>query len=393
MDTPLLFRIPDVATAHPRETTFLSADTAEDPLPAVGVRRHRKAPETPSSVSSPSTSPPFASPPFASATSAPTPRGGPPPALRARGVTFDRIPARTALTRQTGPQAAWFDWSANPFRGCEYACGYCYARPTHAWLGHADPRDFQERIYVKEGFVAALRRELRTKVEPGQHIAFGTATDPYQPVERREGQMRGALRELAQARGLRVSITTKSNVVLRDIDLLRKVAESNSLRVNVTVTTPDARLARLLEPKAPTPSARIGVVRALSRAGVRAGLFLMPVLPGITDGDADLRHLLGSMREAGAAYVAHQTVFLEGSARPWLLGRLRAAYPRVAARYEMWTRAGRTLPAEVRQDVAARVGAIARAVGLATRMDPSAPGGRRECRENQRTFGFLSEPA
>lgn len=311
-----------------------------------------------------------------------------PSPARARGVTFDRIPARSALTRQTGPQAAWFDWSANPFRGCEYACGYCYARPTHEWLGHADPRDFEERIYVKEGFVAALRRELRTKVAPGEHIAFGTATDPYQPIERREGQMRGALRELALARGLRISITTKSNVVLRDVDLLRRVAEHNALRVNVTVTTPDARLARLLEPRAPTPSARIGVVRALSRGGIRAGLFLMPVLPGITDSDADLRHLFGSMREAGAAYVAHQTVFLEGSTRPWLLGRLRASYPRVAARYEMWTRSGRSLPAEVRQDVARRVSTLARACGLATRMDP---GTDRNRPDPQRTFGFLSE--
>lgn len=310
----------------------------------------------------------------------------PAPLPEGRRIEVARTHARTALTRQTGPQQAWFDWSANPYRGCEFACGYCYARGTHQWLGHSDPRDFQEQIYVKDGFVEALRRDLRTRVGPGEHIAFGTATDPYQPIERREGLMRAALREVARASGLRVSITTKSSLVARDVDLLRAVGERNAVQVNMTVTSPDARLARFLEPKAPAPGVRLGAMRALSAAGIRTGLFLMPVLPGISDGENDLRMLLGAAKESGAQFVAHETVFLEGASRDWFLARLRREYPRVAARYEVWTRGGRTLPSELRAEVARRVYGLADAFGLPTRASlPPKP-----VAEVQKTFEFVA---
>lgn len=310
----------------------------------------------------------------------------PDPLPEGRRVELARTPARTALTRQTGPQQAWFDWSANPYRGCEFACGYCYARGTHQWLGHDDPRDFQERIYVKDGFVEALRRDLRTRVAPGEHIAFGTATDPYQPIERREGLMRAALREIARASGLRVSITTKSSLVARDVDLIRAVGERNAVQVNMTVTSPDSRLARFLEPKAPAPGVRLGAMRALSAAGIRTGLFLMPVLPGISDGENDLRMLLTAAKESGAQFVAHETVFLEGASRDWFLARLRREYPRVAARYEVWTRTGRSLPSDLRAEVARRVYGLADALGLPTRASPPP----KPVAEVQRVFEFVA---
>ena len=296
-----------------------------------------------------------------------------------RRLSVETIPVRSALTRQEGASARWFDWSANPYRGRELACGDCSARGTQAmprpeivaWLGHDAPRESEERIDVKEGFAAALRRDLRRRVRPGEHVAFGTATDPYQPIERREGVTRESLRVLAQASGLRISITTKSSLVLRDADLLREVGRRNSVRVNVTITTPDRRLARFLEPRAPPPGVRIATLRALRREGIRAGVFLMPVLPGVTDAEADLVALFRAASDAGADSVAHQTVFLEGAARAHFLPLLRRQYPRVAARYEVWTRAGRNLPDDVRAEVARRVRALAREFGLDGGMEGS----------------------
>jgi DNA repair photolyase len=288
-----------------------------------------------------------------------------PPALPAsRGVQLATLPTSTALVRQQGASTNWFDWTANPYRGCELACNYCYARSSHAWLGHADPRDFERQIYVKEGFAEAFRRDLRTRVRPGEHIAFGTATDPYQPIERREGIMQSVLRELSYASRLRISITTKSSLVTRDIDLLIAIARRNDVHVNVTITTPDSRLARFLEPRAPAPSTRFETIRTLRAAGIRTGVFLMPVLPGITDSDADLRILLRHATSAGAQYLAHSVVFLEGTSRAHFLASLRRAYPRVAARYEVWTRSGRNLPLDLRNEVAGRVHTLAREHGL-----------------------------
>jgi DNA repair photolyase len=288
-----------------------------------------------------------------------------PPALpTTRGVQLATLATRTALVRQQGASADWFDWSANPYRGCELTCNYCYLRSSHAWLGHTDPSDFGRRIYLKEGFAEALRRDLRTRVRPGEHIAFGTATDPYQPIERREGIMPSALRELSYASRLRISITTKSSLVTRDIELLLAIARRNDVLVNVTITTPDSRLARFLEPRAPAPSTRFETIRTLRAAGIRTGIFLMPVLPGITDSDADLRALFRHATSVGAQYLTHSVVFLEGPSRAHFLASLRRAYPRVAARYEVWTRCGRNPPADLRNEVAGRVYSLARAHGL-----------------------------
>lgn len=260
--------------------------------------------------------------------------------------------------------AGWFDWSANPYRGCEFGCGHCYARYTHEFLGRGlskdlDPKDFERHPVVKRGFADALARDLR-RVRPGEHVAFGTATDPYQPVERREGVMHDALEVLAQHRGLRISITTKSPLVTRDIALLTRIASRHALQVNVTITTPDERLARFLEPRAAPPDRRIAAMRRLHRAGVETGLFLMPVLPGVTDLDADYARLFQSAERAGASWVAANVVFLREPSRSHFLRQLRRAYPRVAARYGLWTRHRAQLPSRVRVEVRDRIARLAR---------------------------------
>ena len=142
----------------------------------------------------------------------------PEPVPAGRELELKGLGARTALVRQKGKQSGterWFDWSANPYRGCEIGCGYCYARYSHSFLGHEDPSEFETTVYVKRGFAAALRKDLVRRVRRGEHVAFGTATDPYQPLERRERVTRRALRELVRADGLRVSITTTSSERIR----------------------------------------------------------------------------------------------------------------------------------------------------------------------------------
>lgn len=292
----------------------------------------------------------------------------PDPVSQGRRLELSALPCRSALVAQHTRRRdhGWFDWSANPYRGCEFDCGYCYARYSHAWLGHDDPREFGDRIYVKHGFAEALRRDL-TRVEPGQHIAFGTATDPYQPLEKRERVMRAALMEFLHVSGVRLTITTKSTLVERDLALLRRIAKRNAVRVHLSITTPDRRLARFLEPRAPTPDARFETLDRVRRAGLGGAVFLMPLLPGLTDAPSDLEEIYARARQADADFVATQVVFLREPARSHFVRRLRQEYPRVAARYELWTRTSAHLPERVRHEVYERTARLARRHGFPER--------------------------
>src|SRR5207237_3744733 len=170
-------------------------------------------------------------------------------------VEYFTLPARSLLNRCTGVRMP-FTWTINPYRGCEFACKYCYARYTHEFMEMRDGVDFERKIYVKEHAADLLRQELR-RVKRGEEIAIGTGTDPYQPAERRYEVTRAILEELARHRGLEVGIVSKSNLMLRDIDVLQQLAEHNQLFVNITVTTLNADLARILEPRAPRPDLRL----------------------------------------------------------------------------------------------------------------------------------------
>jgi len=302
-----------------------------------------------------------------------------------RAVDLNSLPCKTALNGQKGPTRDWFDWSANPYRGCEFGCGYCYARYSHGWLGHSDPRSFQEIVYVKRGFREALRRDLARRVRPGDHIAFGSATDPYQPIERRERVMRSALLEFLNVRDVRVSITTKSALVTRDLDLLTRIAKHNTVQVNFSLTTPDRRLARILESRAPAPAVRIGALKRVREAGIHAGIFLMPLLPGMTDAPADLTRLFRQARDAGAEFIAPQVLFLREPSRSYFLRDLRTHYPRVAARYEVWTRTNGSVPERVRARLMARIAELSDRFGVpmkASRAQTAPPA------VVQATFGF-----
>lgn len=250
-----------------------------------------------------------------------------PDRLRAkRQVTYHRLPCRTVLNRNPNPQHPFY-WTINPYRGCELGCTYCFARYTHTFMDHHDPLDFEREIYAKLRAPEVLARTVAPADLAGRPVAIGTATDPYQPAERRFGITRRLLEVLAGCPTLELSITTKSDLVLRDLDLLVAIGRSRPLSVHLSLITTDRRLARLLEPGAPTPARRLDTVAALRRAGVRAGLFVMPVLPHITDGEPALDRLFAAARAAGASFAAASLLHLRRAPRASFFPFLAERFP------------------------------------------------------------------
>ena len=191
------------------------------------------------------------------------------PRVRERAeVEYFALSARSALNRESSGRMP-FAWTINPYRGCEFGCKYCYARYTHEFMEMWDGKDFERKIYAKVGSPELLRAELRQAKDKGLPIALGTATDPYQPAEKQFEITRKMLQVFAELEGLEFSITTKSVLILRDLDLLRLVAARHRFSVHMTVTTTDEHLARLLEPKAPPPDKRLQAVKQLVEAGIR----------------------------------------------------------------------------------------------------------------------------
>src|SRR5580658_4670149 len=175
-----------------------------------------------------------------------------------RGTEYFSLPVRSILNACESSRVP-FPWTINPYRGCEFGCHYCYARYTHEFMEMRDGAEFEQKIYVKQHTADLLRRELR-RVKPGEPIALGPATDPYQPAERRYEVTRGILEEFARHRGFELGIVTKSNLIVRDVDLLREVSRSNALSIHITITTLNVELARILEPRAPRPDLRMDAV-------------------------------------------------------------------------------------------------------------------------------------
>ncbi|MGH9677228.1 MAG: radical SAM protein, partial [Candidatus Acidiferrum sp.] len=253
------------------------------------------------------------------------------------------LPVKSILNR-CDSQKVPFEWTINPYRGCEFGCKYCYARYTHEYMD-MDGAEFEKKIFVKKDAAPLLAWDVARKysfasrnsggMEP-EHIAIGTATDPYQPAEREYRVTRACLEELAKREGLRISITTKSDQIVRDIDVLKEIASRSSLSLNITVTTMRTRLARLLEPRAPRPDLRMAAVRELREAGLAAGVFASPLLPGITDRGGDLEAVAAAAKDAGAQLFVSTVLFLMPSSAKQFLPFLREKFPRLAKQYEQW---------------------------------------------------------
>jgi DNA repair photolyase len=277
-------------------------------------------------------------------------------------VEYFTLPVRSLLNRCSGSRMP-FTWTINPYRGCEFACKYCYARYTHEFMEMRDGVEFEQKIYAKQHAAELLRQELR-RVKPGEDIAVGTATDPYQPIERKLEITRAILQEFARHSGLELGIVTKSALVVRDVDLLQEISRSNRISVNRTVTTTDAELARILEPRAPRPDLRIEAVKKLREAGVRAGVICAPVLPGITDSPKQLEAVVRSAAEAGACYVYANPLFLKPCSAAVFLPFLKEHFPQLVADYDRRFKDRAFLPAAYRKRISELVARLRGKYGL-----------------------------
>ncbi len=255
------------------------------------------------------------------------------PKLRDRAeIQYFALAARSTLNRESSGRMP-FAWTINPYRGCEFACKYCYARYTHEFMEMWDGKDFERKIYAKVNAPELLRAELREARDKGLPIALGTATDPYQPAEKQFEITRRMLQVFADFEGLEFSITTKGVLILRDLDLLRVISRKHRFSVHMTVTTTDERLARLLEPKAPPPAKRLEAVKALAAAGIHVGVNAMPILPGLNDSGESLEALVRSARDAGAKFLYGNVLFLMPSAMKQFMPFLEEEFPHLVRRY------------------------------------------------------------
>jgi DNA repair photolyase len=241
------------------------------------------------------------------------------------------VPTRKWINRCDSRRVP-FDWTLNPYRGCEFGCKYCYARYTHEFLERWDPTAFETEIYAKEWKQAAFRAELRS-VRHGQTLAIGTATDPYQPAERRYGLTRQALEALTTVRGRCIYLTTKSDLAARDIDLWQTIAKNNVVAISITVTTVDTSLARILEPYAPHPDLRVGTAKEFAAAGLKVGIIASPVMPMINDSRESLEAIAFAAHQAGATTFWANVLFLKPCSQRVFFPFLEDQFPHLAARY------------------------------------------------------------
>ncbi len=280
-------------------------------------------------------------------------------------VEYRTLPTRKWLTRCNSERVP-FDWSLNPYRGCEYGCKYCYARFTHEFMERRAPDAFETEIYAKHWDARAFRQEL-ISVKPGQAIGIGTATDPYQPAERKFGLTRQVLDSMRYLRGNSIFLTTKSDLVARDADLLKVLSERNQVHVTVTVTTLDKKLARLTEPYAPRPDLRMEAVAKLAAAGVPVGVIANPVLPLITDSEENLESVAKAAKDAGANQFGANVLFLMPSAQRVFFPFLADEFPEHLKRYEASYAAGAYLKGGYPERIRSLVERIRTRVGIPLR--------------------------
>jgi DNA repair photolyase len=284
------------------------------------------------------------------------------------------LPVKSILNRCESNRVP-FEWTINPYRGCEFACKYCYARYTHEYM-EIDGSEFEKKIFVKQDPGGLLARDISQKYSfeskasgytQAEHIAIGTATDPYQPAEREYGVTRACLEELAKREGLSISIITKSDQIVRDIDLLKVIAGKSALSLNITVTTLRPRLARVLEPRAPRPDLRLAAIKKLREAGLNVGVSASPLVPGITDGVGELEAVAEAAKKAGAQWFFSGVLFLMPASARTFLPFIREKFPKVAKQYQEWYGKNGYAPEDYRKKASERVLRIRQKYGFAVR--------------------------
>jgi DNA repair photolyase len=290
------------------------------------------------------------------------------------GITFHEVLAKSALNHVPGSSSALpFAWTINPYRGCSHACTFCFARNTHTYLDLDAGKDFDSEIVVKVNVAEVLAKELARPSWERHPVALGTNTDPYQRAEGRYRLMPGIIAALA-ASATPFSILTKGTLLRRDIPLLQAAAQHVPIEIAMTIDVLDSDLRASVEPGAPTTEARLATVRAVRDAGLPCSVFVMPVLPYLTDSSDHLDRLFSAIAEAGAESVAYSALHLRTGAREWFFAWLAREHPELLARYgAMYPGRQAYAPAEYRTWLAARVRPLLRKHGLARppRIDPA----------------------
>jgi DNA repair photolyase len=297
---------------------------------------------------------------------------------RARGTKFIELSVRSVLNTPASTHMGF--WSINPYVGCEFGCTYCYARDTHRWVmerrGSWAERQqgssplppweaFEKEILVKSDVAEVLARTLSPARLAGHPLVIGTATDPYQPAERRFRLTRRILEVLRSYHGLSIEIITKSPLVTRDLDVLQALSRHNEVNVNISLATADPRLARRLELRSPVPAARLRALRRLTAGGIYAGLIVAPIIPGITDDWAGLAQLLEAAKEAGARYVIGSALRLGPAARHRFLPVLEREFPDLYERYRRHYAASDMTSRSYQDALTRRLNALRQAYGFA----------------------------
>ncbi len=272
-------------------------------------------------------------------------------APEAVSTNFYEVWAKSILNRVPEASRMPFRWTINPYRGCSHGCSYCFARPTHKYLDFDAGRDFEREIVVKVNAPERLRVELARPSWLGEHIALGTNTDPYQWVEGRYRLMRGIWEAMIDARNPG-SVLTKSPLLLRDLDLMTELARRADFSAALSVPTLDEKAWRATEPHTPNPRARLEAVAELIRAGIRTGVLIAPLMPGINDSPAQVAEILELATEAGAAYVSGIALHLRGEVRQVFMAWLAEHRPDLVDRYRDLYRRGAYAPAAERRRLA-----------------------------------------
>ena len=276
-------------------------------------------------------------------------------APEAISTRFYEVRAKSILNRVPEASRMPFRWTINPYRGCTHACVFCFARPTHTYLGFDAGRDFEREIVVKVNAPERLRVELARPSWKGEHIALGTNTDPYQWVEGRYKLMRGIWEAMLEARNP-CSVLTKSPLLLRDLPLLSQLAATTEFSAAVSVPTIDERAWRQTEPHTPNPRARLEAIAELTRAGIKTGVLIAPLMPGINDAPEQVATILEQASQAGASYVTGIALHLRGEVRGVFFEWLAEHRPDLVARYKQLYRNGAYAPVEERKRLAKLIG-------------------------------------
>jgi DNA repair photolyase len=280
------------------------------------------------------------------------------------GMTFYEVRAKSALNKVPGAVPGTpYGWTINPYRGCSHACVYCFARPTHEYLDFPDPKDFDAEVVVKVNVAEVLRTELARPSWSRSPVALGTNTDPYQRAEGRYRLMPGVLEALADS-GTPISLLTKGTLLRRDLPLLARIAEHGPVDLAMSVAVFDPELQELVEPGTPTAAARLATVRAAREAGLECGVFLMPVLPRLTDTVEHLDAAFEAIAAAGASYVVWTALHLKPGVRQWYLAWLHRWFPEHEPAYRRLYADGPYAPKAYRRWLADRIEPLIEKHGL-----------------------------